>query len=91
MNGYEHGWTAIGSAFGVSGKQARKWRQQGAPILLLGEKPVTRIDDLWRWLLEHRAEAGEQPDTEGLSAAEAKKVVGEDGARALLAAVLAKG
>ena len=88
VDGYVVGWKSIGEAFGATGKSARAWRRAGAPILLLGEKPVTRRDDLWYWLLDHRTEAGDGPDVSGMSAAAAKKVVPESGEAALVAAVL---
>lgn len=89
--GYAIGWSEIGAAFGASGRRAREWRRAGAPILLLGAKPVTRIDDLWYWLIDHKAEAGDGPDLEGLSAAAAKKAAGESGEVALAAALFRHG
>ena len=86
---YVVGWKEVGTVFGVPVKTVKVWHEQGAPILLLGEKPVTRLDDLWLWLLEHRQAL--EVDSSGMSAAAAKAVIPEDGEKALLAAVLAKG
>ncbi|MBR3665207.1 MAG: hypothetical protein IKN64_11265 [Desulfovibrio sp.] len=49
---FVHGWKQIGEAFGLNGKHARQWYAEGAPILLLGEKPVTELGGLWKWLLQ---------------------------------------
>ena len=83
--------------FGATGKSAREWRQAGAPILLLGAKPVTRLDDLWFWLLDNKQAVevtgdmdGDLSGLEGMSAAQAKKAIGDSGEKALVAAVLGK-
>lgn len=62
----------------------------GAPILLLGEKPVAGVDDLWKWLLEHREQIGDRIHEIGPSAAEATALIPEDGELALVAAVAGK-
>ena len=72
-----------------AGQTVKEWHAAGAPILLLGEKPVTRLDDLWLWLLEHRQDL--EIDSPGMSAAAAKATIPECGQSALLAAVLTKG
>ena len=46
------GWTAIGEVFGVTDRIVKTWHEAGADILLLGNKPVTKLDDLWHWLKE---------------------------------------
>lgn len=81
------GWISIGRIFGATGKQVREWARAGAPVLLLGEKPVASVDDLWKWLLENREQAGDMVHELGPSAAEAKKIIPEDGRLALVAAV----
>ncbi len=91
MDGFCTGWREIGGVFGVTGKRVQAWRRAGAPILLLGAKPVTRLDDLWYWLLDHRTEAGDVGNLDGMSAAAAKKAMPDDGEKALIAAVLGKG
>lgn len=48
------GWPDIGRMFGATGKAAREWYSMGAPILCLGEKPITEPQALWQWLLENR-------------------------------------
>lgn len=48
------GWARIGEIFGVSGKVVMQWEQEGAPILVFENKPLTRLDDLWYWLLDSR-------------------------------------
>ena len=69
MDGYCTGWREIGEVFGTTSKRVRAWRQAGAPILLLGKQPVTRLDDLWYWLLDHKKEVGDGPDLGGRDAA----------------------
>lgn len=64
MFGYAKGWTEIGTQFGATGRRAREWFRAGAPIILIGEKPVTRLDDLWYWLLENGAETEAQRRSE---------------------------
>ncbi|MBD5417077.1 MAG: hypothetical protein HDR50_05340 [Desulfovibrio sp.] len=81
------GWVAIGRIFGATGKQVKDWAQAGAPILLLGDKPVASVDDLWKWLLENREQAGDMVHELGPSAAETKKIIPEDEELALVAAV----
>ena len=49
---FAKGWKEIGTVFGVSGKEVKAWYADGAPILILGEKPVAELGGLWRWLLE---------------------------------------
>ncbi len=46
------GWTQIGEVFGVKGRDVKEWYSQGAPVVLLGSKPVTEVGGLWLWLLE---------------------------------------
>lgn len=99
---YVTGWGDIGRIFGVTAKAVKSWYAKEAPILLIGTRPVSKIDDLWYWLLDHREElTTEPPDARaklkywpqrsgGLSAAEAKKLVGDSGEVALAAAILAK-
>ena len=50
------GWPEIAAVFGVKQKTVKAWYVMGAPILCLGEKPVTETGDLWAWLLDHRQE-----------------------------------
>lgn len=85
--GYALGWVSIGRTFGATGKQVKEWAQAGAPVLLLGDKPVARVDDLWKWLLENREQAGDMVHELGPTAAEAKKIIPEDGELALVAAM----
>ena len=85
--GFALGWVAIGRIFGATGKQVKEWAQAGAPILLLGDKPVASVDDLWKWLLDNREQAGDMIHEIGPSAAEAKKIIPEEGELALVAAV----
>lgn len=84
---YALGWVSIGRIFGATGRQVKEWAQAGAPVLLLGEKPVASVDDLWKWLLENREQAGDMVRELGPSAAEAKKIIPEDEELALVAAV----
>lgn len=81
------GWTDIGRVYGATGKQAREWYGMGAPILCIGDKPVTDPRDLWAWLLKHRREVEQGGAV--VSAARGKAIVGEEGERALMASVLA--
>lgn len=85
---YIRGWANIGKIFGVSGKVVRTWAIAGAPVLQLGANPVTRLDDLWAWLLEHRNEIEEYARDCAMSANAAKRLIPEDGEKALLAAIL---
>lgn len=77
MSAYMTGWREIGATFGVRQGAVKEWANMGAPILLLGREPVTRLDDLWGWLMEHRKELenkkGEGPP--GMSAAKAKQYI----------------
>lgn len=46
------GWKKIGTTFGLSSRKAREWYDKGAPIIMVGEKPVAEAGELWRWLRE---------------------------------------
>lgn len=83
------GWTRIGQTFGTTGKRAREWACAGAPILLFGNDPVCDADCLMQWLLENRELAGDRVNEIEISAARAKRMIPEDGEKALLAAALA--
>lgn len=54
---FVRGWRQIGDVFGVAVKVVKQWENEGAPILILGDKPVTRFDDLWYWLVEKKKDA----------------------------------
>ncbi len=58
-----------------------------APILLLGDRPVTELGRLWNWLLD--TYGGKNREPLGMSCAEAKKLFPEGGRNALAVAVLA--
>lgn len=41
------GWDEIASAFGVPRTFPRQWYDLGAPIVLVGKRPVTETWELW--------------------------------------------
>lgn len=84
---FVQGWTQIGRVYGVPRQKVQEWYSAGAPILLLGKKPVAELGRLWTWLLEMYG--GENREALGMSCAEAKKLFPEGGEHALAAAVLA--
>lgn len=43
-------WKSIGQTFGVGSRTAREWYDRGAPIILVGKKPVAEAWELWEWL-----------------------------------------
>ena len=74
-----YGWKDIGRRFGTTGKDAHVWYNAGAPILVLKETPVTVIEDLWPLLLKEYGMNKSGVSKNGMSAAEAKKVIPENG------------
>lgn len=45
-------WSEIAKAYGLPAKYARQWYEQGAPIILVGKKPVAEVWKLWCWMNE---------------------------------------
>lgn len=45
-------WANISTAYGLPIKYARQWYEQGAPIILVGKKPVAEVWELWCWMKE---------------------------------------
>ena len=82
------GWLEIARVYGTTGQAVQEWYADGAPILLLGSKPVAELGRLWDWLLDSY---GNNREPLGMSAAQAKKLFPGGGRDALVTAVLAKG
>ena len=88
MSEFVLGWLEIGKVYGVNRQAVQNWYTLGAPILLLGTKPVAELGRLWEWLL---AQYGKEREPLGLSAAQAKTMFPDDGEKALVASVLTSG
>lgn len=88
LDEYEIKTKGLPYSFEYTSKNIKAWTQAGAFIFLLGSKPVTRLDDLWYWLLENRDKIGDMAPYVGMSTSEAKKQFSEDGKHTLLGVIL---
>ncbi len=55
---FAHGWKNIGAAFGVSVREARRWAEAGAPVVMVTDSvPCACLGELWAWLKTRRPPA----------------------------------
>jgi phage terminase Nu1 subunit (DNA packaging protein) len=46
-------WRELAQAFGLPTRAVKGWYDLGAPIVMIGDKPVAEAWELWTWLREH--------------------------------------